>query len=554
MVVGASWWTALPDIIPSQSSSSSTLEASTVLAPPNVQISISGETTVLDAPLEWTSSSGKSIDVGNPSSEIAISAKYLGKQLYITDVDDRKSVEALVHITVPGTTTLDRHHLGSFASRPIKVISKPSKKRQAAKGNVELCIHHGSTVSLFHRMRTQTVSTKYLGVSDPPTWFKGSDGRSFVNPNALPNRNEHPSCFVAKTSAWQPFIIYRVDPTRTGDSNASTVPPMHGYPPPPPSALPITNENIPIKFNQPVVLQCLHTAVVSPVMIIRKIEKSNSAVGGGSYSSGDSDSWNYKEAFGDSVAQLNKVAFELVENPSSVMNVTPGSSQSSAEADSSPGRSGPFLACLNDNVGMHKPNQPRKWCSSRPSTPPTPLTPMTQDTEMSMNKSSSSLGLGGMSGIEGTPPTSPTSMAVAYAAAQTRQSMSQEGRHGPTSHSFSASTSSTDSQLPPPSSDGGKVAKRPRRVSSLVGVQRGPPISSPNSSRGRKRGQSLSMVGMQNQMSMSQQQQQHQIHRTSSYAHSLSTSSSTASVSSPGASWSVDVGDQDVWTIVSAGE
>lgn len=557
-IIGASWWSALPDVsspLLADPNSASPLEVPTILTPPQIQVSISGEPSTLDGFLDWTSSTGKSIDVGNPSSEMALSADYLGKQLYITDVDEKKNVQALVNVIVPGQTALDRHSLGTFASKPVKVISKPSKKKQP-KGNMELCINHGSIISLFHRLRTQAVSTKYLCVSGPPTWFKGSDGQPFINPHAGPHHTEQPSCFVARTTSWEPFIIYRVDPNKRPDSSAPTAPSIKGYPPPPPNAFPITNESIPIKFNQPVVLQCLHTAVVSPVMIIRKVDKTKSAVGGGSYSASDVEAWNYKEAFGDPLTQLNKVAFELVEDLSSILNSGPDSSHSgsgSAESDPSPGTSGPFLACLNESVGMHKPAQPRRWCSSMPSTPATPLTPMTQDTEMSMSKSSSSLGLGGMMGIEGTPPTSPTSIAVAYAAAQTRQSMSQ-GSRGGAGGSFSP-PSAMDPPLPPPSSDGGKVAKRPRRVSSLVGVQRGPPISSPSSGKGRKRGQSLSMVGMQNQLGMSQQQRpQDLLHRTSSYAHSLSTQSSNASTSSPGVSWSVEVGDSDVWTIVSAGE
>jgi hypothetical protein len=60
--------------------------------------------------------------------------------LFISDVDEKKKkVEALVKVT--GTTGENEPErvIAVFPSRPIKVISKPSKKRQSAKNLERMC-------------------------------------------------------------------------------------------------------------------------------------------------------------------------------------------------------------------------------------------------------------------------------------------------------------------------------------------------------------------------------------------------------------------------------
>ena len=172
MLLGHSWYTADPSRPSSEhgspsSSSSSPYHPQIAQQPPQralatqVLISISGESNTSDGTLEWSTPAGKPIDPTEdvyaddappfhaPSSHPTHSqqspaqqphparvGRCVGKQLYISDVDERKKrVEALVKISVTAQhgDRMEEHVLGTFTSKPIKVISKPSKKRQSAK-------------------------------------------------------------------------------------------------------------------------------------------------------------------------------------------------------------------------------------------------------------------------------------------------------------------------------------------------------------------------------------------------------------------------------------
>lgn len=122
-MIGNSWW-----------SDSFRRGEEPKLAPPRAVISISGEPSPQEGTVEWTGTSGKTFDVADPPSGTTYIGRCVGKQLFISDVDEkRKKVEALVKIMAPASDEDPERVIGTFSSRPIKVISKPSKKRQSAK-------------------------------------------------------------------------------------------------------------------------------------------------------------------------------------------------------------------------------------------------------------------------------------------------------------------------------------------------------------------------------------------------------------------------------------
>lgn len=604
LLIGSSWWNVCRDatmmgLHPSQVGA----DPPTVLTPPRVNIGMSGEANTQDGVLEWATSSGRLIDVGNPSSEMAVSGRCIGRQLYITDFDEkRKACETLVSVMVPGISAADARLLGTFSSKPIKIISKPSKKRQSSR-NTDLGIVHGSIVSLFHRLRSQTVSTRYLCVSGAPTWFKGSDGQPFLNVdsiNALPSRTASPSCFVAKMTSWDPFVVYLVDTEKT--NVPSGAPPLKphvvGYPPPPPNVLPVPgNGSVPmtIHYNQKIVLQCLNTAVVSPVMVIRKIEKATTVIGGAASQAGSSS-----EALGDPVSQLHKIALEVVEDASAPAPFPSSTSMESMDGStitSTPGESGPFLACLNEAVGMRRPVDKRKWLWSQHA-------PASSEAGLSgFDPSTPGSSFGGRS----MPPT-PESFAAAYAASQSRHQQQNTGNKG-LSHSRSLSNLSQNGSIPGGSgamnaagpypavsssplqyqhpmdrlhsqqsqvhqtpdvtSDGGKV-RRPRRstassstnpasgarsrAGSLSVGQDGQPLppGTPKTAGGRRRGLSLTGADKQKANLNSGAGGGPAASDLLSRSHSTTTAGQDelGYEASLACSWSVDIADSDVWTIV----
>jgi len=186
-------------------------------------------------------------------------------------------------------------------------------------------------------------------------------------------------------------VIYIVDVNKpvSGPSTDAPPAPLHPYfPSPPPNAINIhggvTSPAVPtpVYYNQTVVLQCLTSGVVSPILIIRKLEAGTTVVGGGHQAdlNGNGGGGNVPsnaycpagEVWGDPVSQLHKIAFEVFDDQIHRQN-----GSSSLHDSAGIGLSGQFLSCMGEKVNTYRPTEQRKWIPP-PSLTTAPVSPSSE--------------------------------------------------------------------------------------------------------------------------------------------------------------------------------
>lgn len=175
----------------------------------------------------------------------------LAKTLHINDKDTRKNFQLECSVLYKSSSaSASIVDLGKFCSRKIRVISKPSKKKQGAK-NLDMCMYSSSRVALFNRLRSQTVSTRYLHV----------DG----------NGNFH-----ASSTHWGAFIIHWVDENEDEGEE-------------------FNSQEGPVYYGHTIKLVCSVTGIALPQLIIRRVDKTTALL----------------DNAHEPVSQLHKCAFQV---------------------------------------------------------------------------------------------------------------------------------------------------------------------------------------------------------------------------------------------------
>ncbi|GAA5896744.1 hypothetical protein JCM8208_007074 [Rhodotorula glutinis] len=389
LLLGSSWWST------HASSKALSLVSGKLPSPeepperltlaPEVFLSISTDKVFpkVAASAQWITDDGKLVLERTETDPAPLAGRAMSKSLAVNvtgelNKDVSTTVSTVVTLCEPGADELESRVWARFLGKPISVISKPSKKRAIISGNIA-GLNHGSIVSLYNRTKTYSGSTRYLCTSGVASMFPtqqwatmtgGTAQRTFA-PDARDLR------LVSKTSTWDAFVVYAVN-IDGEHGRQSTAKPQPGFPPPPSNALSIDGK-IPrsLYYNQTVVLQDLATGVVSPVLVLRKVDTGNVCCGGGSLDTvvppPPANSPLHPtlpgEHLGEPVSQYRPIALEVAGSSS----FGPQHSTDGARPRDS------YLGVIDDEVGMYQLDEARTWvrpAHEQPSMPITPTTPI----------------------------------------------------------------------------------------------------------------------------------------------------------------------------------
>jgi recombining binding protein (suppressor of hairless) len=120
------------------------------------------------------------------------------KFLHVTGTAKAKSFQLSLEIAEPspapsteGADPPPGRVWATFDSAPVTIISKPSKKTAKTR-NISSCILAGGPVSLFNRINSQTVRTKYMTI-DHAQLCASNVAWSAFNVNVVPRPTDPPS-------------------------------------------------------------------------------------------------------------------------------------------------------------------------------------------------------------------------------------------------------------------------------------------------------------------------------------------------------------------------
>ncbi|KAG2235269.1 hypothetical protein BDF21DRAFT_427521 [Thamnidium elegans] len=197
----------------------------------------------------------------------------------------------------PSPPSVDPLPLATFISKPISIISKPSKKTAKTR-NISTCILANSPVSLFNRINSQTVRTKYMTSSNNMLCAKNTTWSPFD------------IIIVNQPKAPQPHKSHRQQMTTTVSGRfTSRIQLAHPPPPPPPPPSSASSSQqsrtaqtlnngvkvpVHVTYGTEIILRDSQTGVQSPSLIIRKVDKGRIA----------------QCAYGP-VSQMQKIALQL---------------------------------------------------------------------------------------------------------------------------------------------------------------------------------------------------------------------------------------------------